>query len=98
MKKVLVVVAVAIVAALALPAGASTPRQADGVTKGDIELGVTYVDLEAIRNVVQLDHGDYEAAYSAVVDDLNKTGINGRKVRLVFAPVNPIGTSAAEAA
>jgi len=98
MKKVLVVVAMAMVTALAVPAGASVSRQSTGVTKDDITVGVTYVDLAAIRDIVKLDHGDYEAAYTAVVDDLNKTGINGRKVKLVFAPVNPIGTSASEAA
>ncbi|MFM8303155.1 MAG: ABC transporter substrate-binding protein [Actinomycetota bacterium] len=74
---------------------ASTP----GVTKDEITVGVTYVDLKAIRDIVQLDHGDYEAAYKAVADDINaKGGINGRRLKLVFAPVNPVGTASAEAA
>jgi ABC-type branched-subunit amino acid transport system substrate-binding protein len=90
----------ALSAALIVPASsAGAQGRAPGVTKDDITLGVTYVDLDAIRDIVQLDHGDYEAAYKAVVDDLNaKRGVNGRTVKLVFAPVNPIGTASAEAA
>jgi hypothetical protein len=98
MRKALVVVVAAIVTALAAPMGAAASRQTDGVTKTDIKVGVTYPDLDAIRNIVNLDHGDYQKAYTAVVDDLNKTGVSGRKVTLVFAPVNPIGTTPAEAA
>jgi ABC-type branched-subunit amino acid transport system substrate-binding protein len=72
---------------------------APGVSKDDIKLGVTYPDLEAIRNVTDISHGDYEATYNAVIDALNKKGgINGRKVVPVFAPINPIGTAPAQEA
>ena len=74
------------------------PR-ADGVTDDAITLGVTYVDLESLGDIVDLDHGDYEAAYQAVADDINESGgINGRQLELEFAPVTPIGTAPAEAA
>jgi hypothetical protein len=76
----------------------ANPR-ADGVTDDTIRLGVTYVDLEAIGDVVDIDHGDYEAAYQAVADDINADGgINGRQLELVFAPVVPIGTAPADEA
>jgi ABC-type branched-subunit amino acid transport system substrate-binding protein len=73
--------------------------RAPGVTDDAIKVGVTYVDLEAIREVTNLDHGDYEAAYTALFDDINAAGgIHGRRVEPVFAPVSPIGTQPAEEA
>jgi len=74
------------------------PR-ADGVTEDAITLGVTYVDLESLGDIVDIDHGDYEAAYQAVADDINASGgINGRQLELAFAPVTPIGTDSSDAA
>jgi len=84
--------------------GATTAAHADdarapGVTADTIKVGVSYVDLKAIRNLTTIDHGDYEAAYRAMFDDINAHGgINGRKIVPVFAPVNPVGTQPAEAA
>ena len=76
-------------------ASAATP----GVSKDDIKLGVTYVDLDAIRDVTDISHGDYKTTYNAVIDELNKQGgVNGRKVVPVFAPINPIGTAPAQEA
>jgi len=72
---------------------------APGVTEDSIKVGVTYLDVEAIADVVDIDQGDYEAAYTALFDDINANGgINGRMVEPVFAPVNPIGTDSASAA
>jgi len=77
---------------------AANPR-ADGVTDDTIRLGVTYVDLESLGDVVNIDHGDYEAAYRAVVDGINEQGgINGRQLELVFAPILPVGTAPADEA
>lgn len=74
------------------------PR-APGVTDDAIKVGITFVDLVAIRDFTDLDHGDYEAAYRALIDDLNEAGgVNGRMIEPVFAPINPIGTDAADAA
>jgi ABC-type branched-subunit amino acid transport system substrate-binding protein len=76
-------------------ADSSTP----GVTKDELKVGVTYVDLEAIRNVTDISHGDYEKTYRAVIDDLNKHGgVDGRKLVPVFAKINPIGTAPAQEA
>ena len=78
---------------------ASTPTAANGVTKDEIKIGITYPDLEAIRSVTNTNHGDYEKSYRAVIDDLNKQGgINGRKVVPVFAAINPLGTAPAQEA
>jgi ABC-type branched-subunit amino acid transport system substrate-binding protein len=80
-------------------AGAAAAASAPGVTKDDITVGVTYVDLAAIRDVTNIDHGDYEKSYQAVIDDLNKRGgVNGRKLVPVFAKVNPLGTTPAQEA
>src|SRR5262245_26511833 len=76
-------------------AWAATP----GVSKDEIKLGVDYVDLEAIRDVTDINHGDYETSYKAVIDDLNKKGgVNGRKIVPVFAKINPLGTAPAQEA
>lgn len=72
---------------------------APGVTDDSIKVGVTYVDLGEIGEVINIDHGDYEAAYSALFDDINANGgINGRTIEAVYAPVNPVGPAAAEEA
>ncbi|MDA8046480.1 MAG: ABC transporter substrate-binding protein [Actinomycetota bacterium] len=74
----------------------SAPSPAQGVTSSSIRVGVTYVDFSAIRNVVNIDQGDFRTSYQALVDDINaKGGIDGRKIQLYFAPVNPIGTAPA---
>ena len=73
--------------------------KAPGVTDDSIKLGISYVDLKAIADVTKIDHGDYEASFNAVIDDLNdRGGINGRTIEPVFAPINPIGTEGAEEA
>src|SRR4051812_22753237 len=74
-------------------------KRAPGVTADAIKVGITYVDLKAIAAVTSINHGDYEANYRAVIDDINEHGgIDGRKIEPVFAPVNPIGTQPAEQA
>jgi hypothetical protein len=78
------------------PAEAS---RAPGVTDDTIKIGVTYPDLEAISEVTNIDHGDYQAVYQALIDDINERGgINGRQLEPVFAPINPTGTQPAEEA
>lgn len=72
---------------------------APGVTDDSVKVGVTYVDLEAIADVVDISHGDYEKAFSALLDDINaEGGINGRTIDYLFAPINPVGTAGAEEA
>jgi hypothetical protein len=93
------VAVVVLLTGVATVASATARAAANGVTNKDIKIGVTYPDLEAIRSVTNTNHGDYEKAYRAVIDDLNqKGGINGRKVVPVFAAINPLGTAPAQEA
>jgi ABC-type branched-subunit amino acid transport system substrate-binding protein len=82
--------------------GAQPPARADdsAVTKDKIKIGVSYVDLAAVRAAgVNRDHGDYEKAYQTVIDDINANGgVNGREIEPVFAAVDPIGTDPAQQA
>jgi hypothetical protein len=72
---------------------------APGVTDDSVKIGVTYVDLESLGDVVDISHGDYEAAYEALFDDINAHGgINGRTLEPVIVPINPVGTAASDAA
>jgi ABC-type branched-subunit amino acid transport system substrate-binding protein len=64
--------------------------RAPGVTDDTVRIGITYPDFEALGDAVTINHGDYEAAYNAVIDDINQRGgIHGRSLEPVFAPVDP---------
>ena len=68
-----------------------------GVTDDTIKIGITYVDLEPVRDFVDLDHGDYEATYIAVIEDINANGgIHGRMIEPVLAGVSPLGAAQAD--
>jgi ABC-type branched-subunit amino acid transport system substrate-binding protein len=70
-----------------------------GVTPTTIKVGVTYPDLSALKNVINVDPGNYPVAYTALFNQINKQGgLNGRKIVPVFAPVNPLGTAPAATA
>ena len=72
----------------------AAPEQ--GVTPSTIKVGVTYADVAAIRNIINVDPGDYQVAYKTLFDQINaKGGIDGRKIVPVFSAVNPLGTAAA---
>ena len=72
---------------------------APGVTDDSVKVGVAYVDLASLAGIVDIDHGDYEAAYNALFDAINADGgINGRTIEPVFAPIAPTGTEPADAA
>jgi ABC-type branched-subunit amino acid transport system substrate-binding protein len=81
-------------------AGASVRTDDSAVTKDQIKVGITYVDTQALKSRgVNIDHGDYEKSFTAVINDINaKGGVGGRKLVPVFAPVNPTGTEPAQAA
>src|SRR5215207_217639 len=72
----------------------STPRQGSsqqGVTKGEIKVGIPLVDFEAIKDFVDYEFGDTEAISKVFVDDINaKGGINGRKIVPVYKKYPPI--------
>jgi len=64
--------------------------RAPGVTDDAIKVGIAYPDFEALGDAVNINHGDYEAAYTAVIDDINeKGGVHGRELEAVFGPVDP---------
>ena len=73
---------------------------APGVTATTIKIGVTYVDVNALKaSGLTLNLGDYKGSYEALANAINaKGGINGRKIEFTFAPINPVGTAPAQAA
>ncbi len=81
------------------PAGAAGEQSGQGVTPTSIKLGITYLDAAAVKNIVNIDPGNYQVAYTALIDQINaKGGINGRKIVPVFEPIDPIGTTPAATA
>jgi hypothetical protein len=101
MRKVLATaVVLGLLATGAGAAGAAVRTDDSAVTKDQIKVGITYVDLQALKaRGINLDHGDYEKSFTAVINDLNsKGGVNGRKLVPVFAGVNPTGTDPAQIA
>ena len=72
---------------------------APGVTDDTIKVGVSYIDFTELREVIDIDQGDFEAAYTALFDDINAGGgIHGRTIEPVFAPVSPIDPASTEEA
>jgi ABC-type branched-subunit amino acid transport system substrate-binding protein len=97
MRKVLAPLIVLGVVLGAISVAGAAGGGAPGVSQDEIKLGVTYVDFTAIRNIVDISHGDYVKTYNAVIDQLNKSGgVNGRKIVPVFEGVNPLGTAPAQ--
>lgn len=95
-----IAVVLGLLAAGAMTAGAVTRRDDSAVTKDEIKVGITYVDLAALRAAgIKRDHGDYEKAYQTVIDEVNaKGGINGRKIVPTYIAVSPLGTDPAQQA
>ena len=78
---------------------ASAAQSGQGVTSKTITIGITYPDVAAIRNLINVDPGNYQVAYTALIDQINNAGgINGRKIVPEFAPVDPLGTAGAATA
>ena len=79
--------------------GAADNQSGQGVTPTSIKLGITYLDASAIKNIVNIDPGNYQVAYTTLIRQINtKGGINGRKIVPVFEPIDPIGTASAATA
>jgi len=76
--------------------GAASPAaSARGVTADTIKIGIVYPDLASIRQYVNIDHGDYEAVYKALIQRVNDAGgINGRKIEPVFGKLNLVSPAA----
>jgi len=70
-----------------------------GVAPSTIHIGITYPDLTALKNVINVDAGNYQVAYDTLINQINaQGGLNGRKIVPVYAPVNPLGTAPAATA
>jgi Periplasmic binding protein len=78
----------------------SATGPAPGVTADKIKIGVTYVDTNSLKKVnLNFNLGDFKGSYQALANAINAAGgINGRKLELVFAPIDPTGTASADAA
>ncbi len=82
--------------ALTEVSSAAADSSGPGVTPTSIHIGITYPDVAAIANIVNLDPGNYQVAYTTVIDQINaRGGINGRKVVPTFAAIDPLGTASA---
>lgn len=78
---------------------AGAAQSGQGVTTTNIKVGITYPDVAAIRKIINVDPGDYQVAYTTLINQINANGgINGRKITPVFATVNPLGTAGAATA
>jgi hypothetical protein len=83
-----------------VPTTAPITGPAPGVTADAIKIGISYVDTEALKKVgLDFNLGDHKAVYQALADDINKNGgINGRKLQLEFAAIDPSNPQSAEEA
>ena len=82
-----------------LAGSAGAAESAQGVTPTTIKVGITYPDVAALKGIINVDPGNYQVAYTTLINQLNaKGGINGRKIVPVFAAVNPVGTAGAATA
>jgi ABC-type branched-subunit amino acid transport system substrate-binding protein len=99
-RRLLAIAVVLGVVTTAAAAGASVRADDSAVTKDQVKVGISYVDLAPVRQLgIKRDHGDYQKAYQTVIDDINAHGgVNGRKIVPVYAAVNPIGTDPAQQA
>ncbi len=81
-------------------AASAEAAQAPGVTANSVKVGVTFVDASSLKATgLNLNLGDYQTSYQTLVNQINNQGgINGRKIQLVFTPINPVGTAPADAA
>lgn len=71
-----------------------------GVTATSIRVGLPYLDLSALQAVgLNLNQGSYPDAFNALIRNLNaRGGIDGRKVALSIASVNPTSTASSASA
>ena len=84
---------------LFLGGSADAAQSGQGVTPTTITVGITYPDIAALKGIINVDPGNYQVAYTTLINRLNATGgINGRKIVPVFAAVNPVGTAGAATA
>jgi hypothetical protein len=82
-----------------LTGAAGAAQSGQGVTASTIEVGITYPDIAALKGIINVDPGNYQVAYTTLINQINKAGgINGRKIVPQFAAVDPLGTAGAATA
>jgi len=72
-----------------------------GVTDDTITIGLTHLDLDAIREqgVIDTNHGPMAEHMQAMLDHINaEGGVGGRTLEMVVAPYDPIDATASQAA
>ncbi|MFF5712874.1 ABC transporter substrate-binding protein [Streptomyces sp. NPDC012756] len=70
---------------------------APGVTADSIKIGITYPDLASVKAFLDVDLGDYEATYKALIDKINAGGgVHGRRLVPVFGKLNVVSAAAAQ--
>jgi hypothetical protein len=85
--------------AAASASAAGQGQSGPGVTANTIKIGITYPDVAAIRNLINVNPGNYQDAYNALIKQINAHGgLGGRKIVPVYAPVDPLGTAGAATA
>ncbi|MGA4538951.1 ABC transporter substrate-binding protein [Uniformispora flossi] len=79
--------------------GTGAAAVAPGVTADAVKVGIAYPDMESVKAFVNIDLGDYEAAYQALIDKVNAAGgINGRRIVPVFGKISVVSPAAAQEA
>ncbi|MFC9392753.1 ABC transporter substrate-binding protein [Streptomyces sp. NPDC057027] len=77
--------------------GSSTTGRAPGVTGDSIKVGIAYPDLASVRAFIDVDLGDYEATYKALIDKINaRGGVQGRRLVPVFGKLDVLSAAAAQ--
>jgi hypothetical protein len=84
---------------VAVDSAEGATQNGNGVSSTSIKVGITYPDVAAIASIINVNPGNYQVAYTTLIDQINsRGGINGRKIIPVYAPVDPLGTSGAATA
>ncbi|WP_436776380.1 hypothetical protein [Yinghuangia sp. YIM S09857] len=79
------------------PAGPAVRAEAPGVTADSIKIGIAYPDYAGVKAFVNIDQGDFEDTYKALIDKINATGgVQGRKLVPVFGKINLVSPAAAQ--
>ena len=78
----------------------ASAASASGVSSTSIRVGLPYLNLAALQAVgLNINQGSYPDAFNALIDNLNaQGGINGRKIALSLASVNPTSTASSASA
>jgi ABC-type branched-subunit amino acid transport system substrate-binding protein len=78
----------------------ASAASASGVSSTSIRVGLPYLNLASLESVgLNINQGSYPDAFNALIDNLNaQGGIDGRKIVLSLASVNPTSTASSASA